>query len=372
MKRILEINNQHILNEISISKNLLYKRITCNELLHLKNWILVFFDLLEKKLRHNLYLISVCASDSYPNIYNNTQIYSSLLRLCTQRFVPPIVRYNNDDKLCLKLLNWLHREHPEIGDKPFAIDDADFAIYPDKNFPLIYFLPSTSQRTLLHLPLFFHELGHYLYILHREEMDNLVKSLQENLKEFLIIPYEHNDKKYSEKLNKAKLIIARWYRWIQEIFCDLIGLKIGGACFIHAFSLYLRTSGRASFYQEEDKLLTSTHPVPWLRVKFLAAYANDYGLENEANLLSNEWKLIASSLGIKEQFFGFYQNIYFDDFKFILNDMIEESGAISFKNYINQDNFINTLNVAWKKFEESPDSYYNWEKCFIENIIKQH
>ena len=64
-------------------------------------------------------------------------------------------------------------------------------------------------------------------------------------------------------------------------------------------------SGRVAFFKTEKDLNGSSHPVSWLRVKFLVKWARQYGLEKEANALSKEWEQLAKIQGIKEQYFGF-------------------------------------------------------------------
>lgn len=72
---------------------------------------------------------------------------------------------------------------------------------PDLRFPVIYYMPSSSQRGLLYLALFFHEFGHLLYACHKREMDDLIRSLLEEI-ENLLKPVIELDDQYSQSKPK--------------------------------------------------------------------------------------------------------------------------------------------------------------------------
>ena len=75
----------------------------------------------------------------------------------------PILRHNELDIFCLKIINWMHSVHPQSNNIPFAVSDGSFAIYPSVNSSVIYFLPASSLNNITHVPLLFHEFGHALH-----------------------------------------------------------------------------------------------------------------------------------------------------------------------------------------------------------------
>jgi hypothetical protein len=221
---------------------------------------------------------------------------------------------------------------------------------------MIYYLPTSSQLNLLHFPLFFHEFGHFLYAAHQQEVEDLIKEFQSKIKDKIVIVNEENTKKNEKQREKNIEIIETWFHWMQEFFCDAVGLYIGGKSYLHTFSLYIRTSGNASFYLSEEYLKGSSHPVSWLRIKFLAHRAKTLGLEKEAIELEYLWKEIAKMLNIaKETYHGYYEDSFFESINECLDDMIEETQPICFQDYIkNTDNpssekmnFIELVNWAW-------------------------
>jgi len=285
-----------------------------------------------------------------------------------------MVRQSITDTLCLKLLYWLHNNHEQSKSKPFAISDGVFSIYASKEIPLIYFLPTSSQQSLLHTPLFFHEFGHFLYAFHKQEMDDLVKGLQADLEEYLIIPFQQNDSKHTKEKEKASSIIETWFDWTQELFCDAVGLHIGGASYLYAFSHYLRMIGRGSFYMPEKDLNKSSHPISWLRVMFLVERAVRYGLVKEANEIQNDWNKIATVLGESGNYHGYYKDQYQQIIIETVDKMIVEADPIYFADHDlpiedfdpDVNTFIQLVNVAWRKYRSDINSYSIWEQSVFQ------
>ncbi len=104
-----------------------------------------------------------------------------------------IIRARPSDRLCLKLLRWLHSVHPQTQDIPLGLSDGEFGIWPALPLPILYFMPSSSQHGLLYLPLFFHEFGHLLYACHKAELDDLVRDLQRQIEELLMPSVQRDD-----------------------------------------------------------------------------------------------------------------------------------------------------------------------------------
>ncbi|MFN8336345.1 MAG: hypothetical protein U0U09_14550 [Cyclobacteriaceae bacterium] len=376
MREILKSNNNDLLREIKLSRSRVHIKSVPKELLLYKDWLEGYLNHLEKMVNENFYYLSLNEESIIPEILDKTQSITRDFRVLSSRFLPPIIRLSITDSLCLKLLSWLHGNHDQSKDKPFAVSDGVFSIYASKEIPLIYFLPTSSQQSLLHTPLFFHEFGHFLYAFHKQEMDDLVKGLQSDLEEYLIIPFQQNDSKHSKEKEKASSIIETWFDWTQELFCDAVGLQIGGPSYLHAFSHYLRMIGRGSFYMPEKDLNKSSHPISWLRVTFLTERAIRYGLVKEANEIQSDWNKIASVLGESGNYHGYYKDQYQQIVIETIDKMIIEANPISFADY-NQPvedydpdlhNFIQLVNVAWRRYRSDINSYSEWEQ----NIFRHY
>jgi hypothetical protein len=194
-------------------------------------WLFEFLKTQSHILDANLYYLSLGEPDILSEVIERTQLVSRNIRILSAKYISPLIRYSKTDYLSIKFVKWLHDQHPQVKDRAFAVSDGQFSIYPSNEIPVIYYLPVSSKQSILHLPLFFHEFGHYLFDFHRREMLDFVVSLQDELEELLVQPFQQNDSKsHAEKL-KAKKIIETWFDWIEELFCDAVGLTIGGESF---------------------------------------------------------------------------------------------------------------------------------------------
>ncbi len=377
MKSILLQSNLDLLRAIEISKELLIKKNVLPEAESYKTWLLDSLQNIKVLIDQNINWLKLGYTPIFPEILNRTQKQSRNYKFIISKLMPSIYRQREDDLLCLKVLNWLHQQHPQSLGKPFAISDGGFAIYPSTHIPVIYFLPISSQHSLLFLSLFFHEFGHFLYVYHKKEMDDLVKEFQEKLENYLEPAFQQNDQQSQKEREKIRIIVETWYEWAQELFCDAVGLQIGGLSYLKAFSYHLRMSGRGAFTQKETDLERSSHPVIWLRIKFLASRARDLNLKKEANELEEQWNLIANVLGVSPDYFGYYSEQYFDDIKQMLDDMLTETAPTSFQNHDNivesvdpnKHNIVQIMNFAWGRYESSIVDYPAWESNLISEIL---
>lgn len=374
MNGILSNSNKDLLREVGITIKLVSEKAVPHELTPYKEWLIAFLEEIQDSVKHNIFLLSLNDNDISGEVYNNTTEATRYIRLVNSKFFPPLYRHNSHDVVALKVLDWLHKQHQQTKNKAFIITDGSFGVFPEKQLPLTYFLPTSSQHSLLHFPLFFHEIGHFLYEYHRQEMDDLVSHFQLKLEEELRLPYYQNDEKFRAEMEKALLIIETWYEWIQEFFCDAVGLTIGGASYIYAFSYYLRMGGRNAFYVPEKELARRSHPVSWLRIKFLINRARKLGLVAECDILETEWSDISTLLGIREDYFGYYTGDYEELIIETIDNMLTEASPISFVDFQNsseeiiKDNYIHLLNLAWKKFKTDQDAYYDWEASIITQL----
>ena len=270
MFHILRQNNADLLREIDRLKKILpaNSKTLTDKLTPYYAWAVKKCDDLYQKVMQNLRDIDLRQRDILSDILSETQTVTREFRLFNQRWVSPILRTRPSDRLCLKILRWLHASSPSTEQIPVALSDEEFSIFPIK--PSIYFMPSSAQHGLLYLPLFFYEYGHLLYSCHELEMDDLTRDFQTTISDLLEPNVQRNDLQAQHEETKRVTIVETWYAWIQEIFCDAVGFSIGGPAFLRAFSMYLRMDGRQAFEVPANKLAHSSHPVTFLRVRLLA------------------------------------------------------------------------------------------------------
>ena len=223
MQPILSRSTQEFQREVSLAIELVKSKQILGELELFKSWLLNFYVKINDELTRIEYWISLNDASIFPDIFLQLSKLQRYFRLLNSRYLPSLHRHNSGDIASLKILAWIHKLHTQTTNKPFLIVDGDFGIYPTIDSPLTYSLPVTSQYSLLHAPLFFHELGHYLYAYHGSEMNQLVNELQKRIEEKLTTPFQNNDAVSEEEKRRTKIVVETWYEWAQELYCDAVG-----------------------------------------------------------------------------------------------------------------------------------------------------
>lgn len=318
----------------------------------------------------NLSDLALNQEDILEEVLSNTEQALYYLRLISSTMVVPIIRSSQSDRLSLKLVSWLHQEHPNTRDYPPAVSTGDCSILPFIQLCPIYFFPAVEQKVLLYQPLFFHEFGHLLYRCHQRELDELVHDLQRDIGKILTPRSYRSDKHFSLQRNRRQNVLETWYGWAQELFCDAIGMVIGGPSFLWSFSTYMGTLGRSDFYRPPSSLKSSTHPVTWLRIKLLLSQARTRGLIAEADAIEDEWRGIAGVMGIDEDYHGYYDEAFNASILRMLQDAITEVGPREYlPKEIEEDvgtphanaTPVALTNRAWHAFFSGEIDYQEWE-----------
>jgi hypothetical protein len=331
---------------------------------------------LRRQVTQNLEYLDGGPDAILPELLSNTQATTRSFAFHNHMFVRPVLRAKPSDRLCLKMLGWLHSVHPQTKDIPVALSDEEVSVIPFN--PAIYFMPCSVQHGLLYLPLFFHELGHLLYALHRSEMDDLVQDLQKRLERLLTPSIRRNDEYGQEEDRQRGAIVETWYEWAQELFCDAVGYSIGGTSFACAISMYLRMRGPDQYQVPLELLENRSHPVAWLRVRILADRARRMGRDEDAGYLEDAWDKIGVSMGIAEDYYGFYDDSFLGPIQEAIDDMLVEAAPRSFREEelapvatgVPPNSPVHLLNLAWKQFLDDPDGYRGWEKSLVDDFLE--
>jgi hypothetical protein len=308
-------------------------------------------------------------------ILSNTQAATRTLNVMSSRLAYPILRASDADRLSLRVIGWMHRQHPETQHLPPAFCDGATAVWA---FDLpIYFLPYLDRQSLLFLPLLFHEFGHVLYACHQREMDDLVGALQQAISQHILPPSSRNDQYATLQNEQHQAIVDVWYPWVQELFCDAAGFIMGGPSFLHAFSTHLRMLERGDLVQSPLNLQRSTHPVAWLRVKLLAERAAAAGFTVEAQEVNDEWMVIAQAMGVVEDYHGYYDTTIGSLVTQTVEDMLieaaprpcmaEEAAGGAWQD--GTDSIVRLLNWAWQQYLAKSPHYKGWEAAIIQRFL---
>lgn len=380
MREILRQSNTHVLRELERLGEVLQSVAgsVLSELDTYYAWIVAAYDGLRQQVLQHLHDLDLGQDAILPDVLSSTQEVTRFFYLFNQRLVSPILRVRPSDRLCLKLLRWLHAVHPQTQDMPAALSDGEFASWPSPRLPTIYFMPPSAQQGLLYLPLFFHEFGHLLYTCHEPELDDLVRSLQEKIAELLEPSVQRDDPHHQLEVERRKTIVEAWYEWAQELFCDAVGLAIGGPSFAHAFSMHLRMLGRGHYYLPPEELAGRDHPVTWLRIQLLAHRARGLGYAADADALKNTWKTIANAMAVNEDYHGFYDPEFLPVVQQTIDDMLTETSPVTFteqedsssETAVSVSSPVQLLNQAWRKFWEDPEGFRAWEESAIAAFLR--
>ncbi len=297
------------------------------------------------------------------DVLSNTLSAARFTRLLSARLTAPILRARPTDRLTLRILGWLHRQHPKTVMFPAAFTSGETGVLPMTSIMPIYSLPAFEQETLLFQPLLFHEFGHLLYQCHAAEMDDLVSDLQQDLDQLLVPPSQRNDQHGEVQAAQRRVIVTRWHTWANEIFCDAVGLVIGGPSFLYAFSEHLSTMGRGDFYRPYQDLCDAEHPVTWLRIQLLASRARRLQWKDAADQVDATWAELAQAMEINEDYHGFYDDRFRLSIDARVDEMLTEAaprGCSQQEAACDPDSIVGLLNSAWRQFRANPETYAAW------------
>ena len=370
MNNNLTSRNEHLLRDVRRVSVAIDSSDIPAELLPYVKRLSDYCESIERLILRNLSDLSLGRGEILEDVLSNTQLANFNLKLVSSRLSIPVLRSRPTDRLSLRIVSWLHLEHSSTTTYPAAVASGDVSMWPFTDICPIYFFPAIEQETLLYQPLYFHEFGHLLYRCHKPELDALVSDLQKDIRAILT-PHSYRSDSYSSRQRaQREAIVGTWYNWAQEMFCDAVGLRIGGPAFLRAFSMYMGNHSRSDFELPMEKLKNSSHPVTWLRIKLLLSQARSMGLTAEADEIEEEWGGIASIIGVNEDYHGFYDESFNSAIDRFLEDAVVE---VSPREYLNSeiednvaipiafDNPVTLLNQAWRVFASTGVGYQEWE-----------
>ncbi|MCI0420302.1 MAG: hypothetical protein L0312_13940 [Acidobacteria bacterium] len=369
MQRQLRDQNEDLLREIEGIAQSVGAALIPPELEPYRKWLQDSASDLRGQVERNLLNLARPQVDILTEVLDQTSVVIRGVYVLNDRYLGPLLRARDGDRLSLRLLDWMHKAHSRTAGLPVALADGSFGSWPVESWPTVYLVPPGGQQRLLHLPLCFHEFGHLLYACHQDEMDDLVRDLQQSIARMLEPAARRNDAQARREQQRRKQIVERWYDWAQEFFCDAVGLLMGGPAFALSFSFYFRTIGQDAYQRSFADQIRSNHPVTWLRIRLLADRARKIGFNNVADQIEDDWENVASMLRILEDYFGCYDQAFLPDLNKTLDDMLTEAAPRPAANdEVNHKGPITktltppaVFNLAWRMLEADSPEYVRWE-----------
>ncbi|NVL89791.1 MAG: hypothetical protein HWN69_02175 [Desulfobacterales bacterium] len=376
MQDLLMRRNQELIHNIEVLLDSIDKVQIPEELQPYKKYVVQMCKTLQGHINRNIAHLRLDQIDILDDVLSNTKQVTQYVRLLSSRLSTPLLRASSSDRLSLYIIGWLHKEHPQTANYPPAFVDGGCSVFPFELSP-VYFFPSAEQRGLLYQPLLFHEFGHFLYVRHKPEMDDLVSELRQDVTDLLVPVSQRNDRYAEEQAEKRQVIADTWYIWAQELFCDAVGFEIGGPSFLYAFSSFVGGLHQGDFSRQPKDLRLSDHPVTWLRVRFLAEWAATSGFADLAKAIEEEWSMVAQIIGAVEDYHGFYHETLSKAIKDTIQDMLTEasprkhtdSEATAGGWSPTSDSPVRLLNWAWQIYTNDYEQYPTWEAEQIELLI---
>lgn len=376
MRVLLERQNRELLRTIEGFQKLIRAAQIPDEFGPYQAHLLNICAELHRLVQRNLIYLELDHPAIFDDVLSNTRQARHIIGLLSSDLAPPLLRASSADRLCLKIIAWQHQAHEQTAAYPAALSNGGCAVLPWKLAPL-YFFPCMEQRSLLYLTLFFHEFGHLLYVVHKPELDDLVAELRYAIADALQPVSQRNDRYAEEQAEHQQAIVNTWYSWIQELFCDAVGLVMGGPAYLHAFSAFVSTMSQGDFYRESDDLIGSAHPVTWLRVKFLVQRATAAGYADVAAQVACDWDEAARIMGVQEDYHGFYHPSFARIVERTIDDMLTETAprpcsteeAAGMNWNPATDAPVRLLNWAWQEYLADPATYPAWEGDHIPLLL---
>ena len=318
---------------------------------------------IENRLQRNLQLLESGIDSLHSDVLYDTSNCWFLFDLVNNRLAAALIRAHVRDKLALSIIQWLHNVHEQTRNKPFAIYTGQFAVYPDEHWPVIYFIPTSSQVGLRYLPLVFHEFGHLLYALAKPEMDDLVEEFQRSLKRVLA-PRAIRDGQPTNNSTRQKVLTAWHDYWLQEVFCDAVGLTIGGRGFLYAFSHYFQFRSSQEYFRRQQDQLLRRHPVTVLRIQLLVDRAERLGLAEHSSMVQKNWRFASKLYGVSADYQGTWDDSLRSTLQDLVDDMLEETSPFDFRQA--DDSCPQSLiDADWDRFNASSEDFMDSEQASV-------
>lgn len=368
MQTRLAETNRDLLHQLGVLRRVIRQTRVAPELEPYREQVDSLCGGLEGDVRRHLLDLSYEVPDTLADILSATQGALKLFDFLNERLAPPVIRYREEDRCALIVLKWLHESSEDTRLRAFAVSDGAFAIYPPPAGPAVYHLPLSRRETLLYLPLLFHEFGHLLYAGHRREMDELVREFQERVKRALA-PGAVRDRSSGARDDAIRqAVVSAWYPWLQEFFCDAVGLSIGGPAFLKAFSHYFRHRSSEEYFVPRDQQIQRDHPVTFLRMRMIVDRARAYTLGSAADDVQAAWSETAALLGVSEEYEGTWSEELFTPLREVLDDMLVETEPEFFGDR-DPASVVKLTSEAWVRFESDSGKYASWERGAIAEML---
>lgn len=291
----------------------------------------------------------------------------------------PALYYQTDEIGYLNKL--IYKIHQEINLplNPPSVACISTSYYYYQFFTNVIFVPLGESDFLLHLPDFFHEIGHEVL----SYIDELkLKSVRETYGQAINKIVKHYQELFTRKKRETcpedipRLIMhiySQWKDyWIVEFFSDLFALYTLGPAY--AWSHLHITSKKSENIYRFSSFFPQKHPSDDARMKMLEIGLNLLGFRDTAAEIKSKWKnmpFTTVAQPVPEYQYAYPEDLMKEVASLFLKGLQESNFSIASPEkvkMIGQDSIIKLLNEAWALFWKSPTTFREWEEKSIEKL----
>lgn len=375
-------DNEDLKHQIQALQTMLGRSRVAGELTPFRGWLEGQCHRMRSEAIGMLTRIRALDDEVYPevalNLRDDTRTRRDYFESINSQYAAVVTRATVEDRLPLLVLRFLHESHDKTRAMAFGVTDGSIAVQPTLEQPPIYYLPVSRQRTILYLPLLGHEFGHTLYALHDEVLAGLISEFERHVVDSLILP---ETQVTDELVDFVERLTRSWVNWMQELFCDAVGLALGGPSFLYAYDHYFRLRWREELMANEEELVdaTHTHPNIVLRTRLLLKRADRIDAPESKQAVAEvraAWDADIAESGMPN-FYRTWSDAWEPKLQLTLDQMLAVVKLRSPRpdDYpLNNDaalaNPIALANAAWAEHNSRPKTYRGWERRAIRRFLQ--
>lgn len=328
-------------------------------------------------------ILELLASKNYQGNSNQQKRFEKYQEICRELddfenvVLAVLSRYKEDDIYMTALTHKICKEikYPFPPPTVSCLSQSYYCLYSQVNLICV---PLLERYSLLHLPDFYHELGHPLITMTNHpkakkyqekwaEFNKEVRVYFEILRKKALGSNSRDTADYYDNWKKNWINTRNNSDWSTELFCDLFAVYTCGPAYVWSHFYLSTKKGYNPF--EISPFSISSHPNDDARMRTMLFGLEILNCQDAKVKIEQTWtEYINVSLFNKSPYQGLaYPITILKKCAHIAYEAIENVGCLTFHEN-NGDSISKDLNDAWISFWNSPTQFSEWEKNKIESM----
>jgi hypothetical protein len=284
-----------------------------------------------------------------------------------------IISYGENEKYFNSLIHRIYSEIQCDQSPPIVSgisnNDSYYWVYPTYD---IIAVPFGEDKNLLNLPDLYHEIGH---LIHGQYASFLKGSIDSSIRDFfqteiLNIDLENRDPKGKGILKDA---FESWKEsWTEEFICDLIATYLTGPSYAWTNLKIAAITSNSGTAEKGIYSTTSNHPSDESRMYAIFSMLRIMEFNEQIRLQVSEWQSFESiSVNVRPPLYAtILPHEIIDQLVANVYAACSNIGLLSYTQQIEayKTPISKTLNDAWSKNSDSPETFVGWENGIIAQI----